>query len=299
LREAYQNENLKVGDSEYRLVETLTYVPVKPSDRNEVGADEFKREFLQTKLKTEDDEATELLRNAEISVNEKQIKAFDKNQNLTGWKYIASKNLPAFEIICTKNDLREDYKNENVKVGDSEYRLVDRDCSICRYPWQCQNARFYCEAQHVFCEGCLQENERIGSKECPNCRGMHYGGELTTLGKIAHSTVGKALQAILVILFTVFAMLSYNHFLISPFLPFFNVAVDFIVYIVGLFTLFTVRAVIFFIFHSFVSKKFLLPVLNFIQPYNLTSARHYRIMFVSRVLYWFALIVYVRSLFFL
>jgi hypothetical protein len=75
--------------------------------------------------------------------------------------------------------------------------------------------------------------------------------------------------------------------------------VDFIVSIVGLFTLFTVRAVIFFIFHSFVSKKFLLPLLNFIQPYNLTSARHYRIMFVSRVLYWFALIVYVRSLFFL
>lgn len=276
-------------------METLCYTSVKLNSRNEIGPDEFKEKFAQTKLKPVDDEATESLGNSEVSVNEKQIEAFAKGQILTGWKYSTlCKKLAAFEITSAKKDLREGYQNENLMVGDSEYRLVE--CTICLSP--CSNARFYCGARHIFCERCLKQNEENGNRTCPNCREPYYRGELNRVGKFAEGRPGKVLQILLVLSFYPIATFLVGNFAYMAveytvyFLWFIYIHlgsvftfIGNVFYYLGLTTKVLAMGTMVAVGLNFLFNKVVHPALNVIQPYNIESAEHTRVIWFSVFLY--------------
>merc|ERR1712098_72098 len=100
---------------------------------------------------------------------------------------------------CAEEDLIENFQNENVKVGTSEYKFAE--CPICKDGESCEDPRFYCAEQHVFCRNCLEEFEKFQTNfNCPACRGVYAASEMKLLGKLAQLFV-KIFGVIVVFLF--------------------------------------------------------------------------------------------------
>jgi hypothetical protein len=129
--------------------------------------------------------------NAAVTVSTKKIEGY-KLKNLGEWTYSnASQSLQTFKLTCSEEDLVEEFQNQNVKVGSSEYRFVE--CPICYA--SCEEPRFYCAAKHVFCKMCLEHYERSEQEfNCPCCRQVYTGYKLTRLGKLTQSNTTHTIK---------------------------------------------------------------------------------------------------------
>jgi hypothetical protein len=112
--------------------------------------------------------------------------------------------LQSFEVTCAEEDLVEEFQNQNVKVGSSEYRLAN--CGICLSKTS-EEPRFYCPEKHVFCKKCLEDyEEEKPNFDCPFCRKKYAGYELNRLGNLAESNVGLVTQRTIEALLWLFAI---------------------------------------------------------------------------------------------